>query len=319
MKAPLDSRQLFAFSTLARLGSFKVAAGQLCISASALSHSIRGLEEQVGCRLLDRQRKKFVLTQAGEQLLHHSKKILQEMSLAKNSIEHLGKWGHERLRISASNSVCRYALPAIIQELSKVYPQIRLLIEQADLPEAIGLLQANRIDCAITLEPRDEQMFDFQPLFTDTLQFLVGRSHPWAKLGHIVHSEIHKQRYILYGSASSTHRMITDYFADEQVVLDTVMDVRNMETIKELVKRGLGISIIAPWIASAEIARGDLICFPLGARKLKRTWGLLHWRGRRFTLVEETFRALCRSTLEHLNESSPPIHPIVSAAGASSR
>jgi DNA-binding transcriptional LysR family regulator len=318
MKSPLDSRQLLAFSILARVGSFKVAAGQLCISSSAVSHSIRELEERVGCQLLDRQRKRVVLTQAGEQLLHHCDKILQEMSLAQTSIEHLGKWGRERLRICASHTICQYALPAIVQALSKVYPQIRLLIEQADAPEAVALLRANRVDCAITLEPRSEELLDFDPLFTDTLQFLVGPAHPWAKIGHVVRPEIHEQRYILYHSASSTGRMITDYFADEQVVLDTVIEAGNMETVKELVKRGLGISIVAPWVAAPEVGRGDALCFPLGAKKLKRTWGLLHWRGRPFTLAEETFAGLCRSTLDQFSEVSLALHSAPSR-GSSAR
>ena len=72
MSAPLDSRQLRAFMLLARTGSFTQAARELYLSQSAVSHSMKALEQDVGCRLLDRMGKKVLLTQAGEQLLQHA-------------------------------------------------------------------------------------------------------------------------------------------------------------------------------------------------------------------------------------------------------
>src|SRR5471030_3261508 len=104
MSHSLDSRQLRAFSILARTGSFTLAAKELYLSQSAVSHSMKALEQDVGCRLLDRLGKKVMLTQAGEQLLQHTEKILQEMSSARASIEQLGKWGRSRLRIGASTT-----------------------------------------------------------------------------------------------------------------------------------------------------------------------------------------------------------------------
>src|SRR5256885_15362180 len=87
MNQPLDSRQLRAFATLARTGSFTLAAKELYLSQSAVSHSMKALEQNVGCRLLDRLGKKVLLTQAGEQLLHHTQKILSEMREARESLQ----------------------------------------------------------------------------------------------------------------------------------------------------------------------------------------------------------------------------------------
>ena len=65
MPQPLDSRQLRAFSTLARTGSFTETARELHISQSAVSHSMKALESEVGCRLLDKMGKKGVLHAGG--------------------------------------------------------------------------------------------------------------------------------------------------------------------------------------------------------------------------------------------------------------
>ena len=99
MNAPLDSRQLRAFVTLARTGSFTQTARELHLTQSAISHSMKALESDVGCRLLDRLGKKVALTQAGEQLLQHAQKILSEMDTARASLGKLGKWGRGRLRL----------------------------------------------------------------------------------------------------------------------------------------------------------------------------------------------------------------------------
>src|SRR5215216_4501666 len=100
MTQPLDTRQLRAFVTLARRGSFTLAAKELHLSQSAVSHSMKALETDLGCRLFDRMSKKVLLTQAGEQLLQHADKILLEMSVARESIVQLGKWGRGRLRVT---------------------------------------------------------------------------------------------------------------------------------------------------------------------------------------------------------------------------
>src|SRR5215469_6734768 len=78
MNAPLDSRQLRAFASLAQTGSFTRTARQLHLSQSAISHSIKALEDEVRCRLLDRVGKTVTLTLAGEQLLGHAQRILTE-------------------------------------------------------------------------------------------------------------------------------------------------------------------------------------------------------------------------------------------------
>src|SRR5437868_13287047 len=113
MKLPLDSRQIRTFCAVARAGSFTQAARELHLTQSAVSHSMKALEADAGCRLLDRLGKKVVLTHAGEQLLQHATKILQEMNIARESLAHLGKWGRGRLRLGASTTACQYLIPPV--------------------------------------------------------------------------------------------------------------------------------------------------------------------------------------------------------------
>ena len=203
MSQPLDSRQLRAFAILARTGSFTETAQELHLSQSAISHSMKALEQEIGCRLLDRMGKTVVLTQAGEQLLVSAQKILEEMESARAQLGHLGKMGHEpKLRIGASTTACQHVLPSVLREFKESFPQCAISIEPGDTPEMIEALRQHRIDLAVNLEPRREEPLEFRPLFTDELVFITSLLHPWAKSGRVNRDEIPTQHYILYGKAS---------------------------------------------------------------------------------------------------------------------
>ncbi len=70
--------------------------------------------------------------------------------------------------------------------------------------------------------------------------------------------------------------MIQDYFRNRDQVLQTFMELGNMEAIKEFVKLNLGVSILAPWIAQTELGEKSLMALPIGRKKLLRKWGILH-------------------------------------------
>jgi LysR family transcriptional regulator, low CO2-responsive transcriptional regulator len=298
MAAPIDSRQLNAFVSIARTGSFTQTARELHLSQPAISHTIASLEEEMRCRLLDRVGKTVTLTQAGEQFLAHAQRILEEMDAARAGLTHLGKWGHGRLRLGTSSTSCQYILPLVLREFKESFPQCVIQIEPGDTPTAIELLLAKRIDLALTLEPTALGNLEFRPLFTDELQFILSPFHPWARSGSVQRGEIKRQNFILYSRASYLAEMIDDYFRRERIVLSTSIELGNMDAIKELVKLGLGVGILAPWVARKELAEGSLRALPLGTRKLRRRWGILLRKGQSLTLAQETFIGLCSSVTE---------------------
>ncbi|HEY0945211.1 MAG TPA: LysR family transcriptional regulator [Opitutaceae bacterium] len=298
MKPILDSRHLLAFSTLARRGSFTLAAKDLYLTQSAISHAIKALEEDVNCRLVDRVGKRVLLTQAGEQFLRHAEKILREMRDARTGLEELMNWGHGRLRVGASTTACQHILPTVLREFRQSFPKCVIKIEPGDHPRQLELLRSNQIDLALMLDAADQPDLTFLPLFEDELRFLVSPVHPWARLGRAPRDQIPTETLILYNKSSYTFRSVNEYFRQEKIVLTNFMELGSMEAIKELVKIGLGAGVLAPWIARAELANGSLVSLPLGRAKLRRTWGVCHLKGRRLTLAEETFAGLCHTVTE---------------------
>ncbi len=305
MKPTLDSRQLHAFSALARRGSFTLAAKDLFLTQSAVSHAIKALEDDVGCRLLDRVGRRVLLTQAGEQFLRHTEKILREMEAARAGIEGLIKWGHGRLRVGASTTACQYILPTVLREFRQSYPKCVIRIEPGDHAHLLELLRGGNIDLAILLEPpRSVSEFAFVPLFQDELRFVLAPRHPWAVQGRVPREAIENETLVLYYKTSQTFRLVNEYFREEKITLSNFIELGSMEAIKELVKIGLGAGVLAPWIARAELENGTLVSLPLGPRRLRRSWGVAHLAGRRLALAEETFVGLCRSACDTLGLSA---------------
>ena len=120
-------------------------------------------------------------------------------------------------------------------------------------PNASTALRRNRIDLAVGLRSTGKEREHKISILssTDELVFLVSPLHPWAVSGSIPRAEIPRQNYVLYNKSSYTlFRMVEHYFRQEDMVLNTGHRTgHGMEAIKELVKLGLGVGILAPWIA----------------------------------------------------------------------
>ncbi len=298
----IDSRQLLAFKTLAQTGSFTRAAKQLNLTQSAVSHSIKALEDDLGCPLINRLGRTIHLTQAGETFLTSAERMVRQMQNVRAELEGLGKWGVGRLRIGAGTTVCQYILPTVIREFRETFPDCQLSVVPGDAKELFERLRANEIDLALTLVPDALDDIVAQRVFTDELSFVVSPMHPWAGRKIAPAGEIGEQNYVIYSKNSLTFERVRRYFRNEGKDLANVIELGSMEAIKELVKIGIGVGVLAPWVALQEVSDGSLFLVGMGRKALKRDWGVCFLRGRKPTLMEETFTGLCEIVCEGLAE-----------------
>ncbi len=302
MKTTVDSRQLSAFAALARCGSFTLAAKHLVLTQSAVSHAIKALENDLGCRLVDRVGKRIRLTLLGEQFLRHTENILREMQSARAGTEDLSRRGNGRLRVGASTTACQHLLPMVLREFRESFPKCVIRIEPGEQSRQLELLRAGHVDLAFLLQSHSEVSGDLVvvPLFEDELRFFVAPQHPWAGLQAVPPAALETETLILNIKSSYTFRLVADYFREEKVVISNFIALDSMEAIKELVKLGLGAGVMAPWIAGSELADGTLVSLPLGKRKLRRQWCVAYWKGRRLAPAEEFFVGLCKTMAKNL-------------------
>lgn len=301
MKQPLDSRQLLAFVTLANTGSFTLAGKELFLSQSAVSHSIKTLEAEIGCRLFDRVGKKVRLNPAGEHLLHYADKILSDMTAARDSLAQRQKWGKGRLRVGATVSLCQHLLPRVLRDFRREFPDWPVSIEATDTRDCVEKLRQGHLDFALAIAPSRAEPVIMIPLFTDELSWVVAVDHPWAQKGFAPREEISTQPLVHLNSSSYTYRLVEKYLQREGIHLKLTLELASIEALKEVVKSNLGITVLAPWIAQVELNDKTLVSVPLGKRKLKRNWCILRSPDRKPSLAEEKFVSLCVSEAKKLN------------------
>ena len=302
MQRIFDSRQLLAFTTLSRLGSFTQTAKELALTQSAISHAIKTLEDDVGCKLVERGSKKVVLTQAGEVFLSHVERSLSAMVTARDELDAMSVWGQGRLRIGASSTTCQYILPTVLREFRQCFPKCAISIESGDQPRQLELLMNNQIDVALMLEPMRYRELDYIPLFKDELRFVVPSAHPWAKLSRVAPEKVTEETLLMYNKTSATSRMVGEHFRQERIQPAAIIELASMEAIKELVRVGLGVGVIAPWVCKAELSQGMLISLPIGRNPLERSWGIAQVKGRSPRLGEEVFVGLCKTVTEGIGK-----------------
>lgn len=295
MHKPLDSRQLAAFAAVARRLSFTQAAKDLFLTQSAVSHALKALEDDVGARLIERSGRQPQLTPAGEKLLRRTEAIMREMTAARAELDESSEWGQARLRVGASTTACQYILPTVLREFRESFPTCEIVVHPGDHGRQVELLNSGQVDLALLLAPGAGRDTEFVPLFEDELCFLVHPRHPWVSAGEVDRENLGRETFVLYNRTSHTFQLVSEYFQRERVPLAHVIELGSMEAIKELVKIGLGVAVLAPWIAQAELASGALVALPLGKRKLTRTWGVAYASDRTLSLAEQTFIGLCRS------------------------
>jgi DNA-binding transcriptional LysR family regulator len=306
----METRLLKMFCAVAEGGGLVPAAAKLHLTPSALSHGIKALETDLGCRLYDRAGKKMVLNQAGEQFLNSIQPALASLDQAAESIKRLGKWGQARLRIGAAASICQHVLPGVIRELKKLLERVELQLVSGDSPGMVEMVKARKLDLVIGVSPESQTGLEIRPLFRDELMFVFSPSHPWSAGKPVSRDELRTQPLILYQHSSATARLLDGFFDGLKVVPSTLMEIGNVEAIKELVKLNLGVSVLAPWTADRELARGSLKMRPLGAKPLTRNWVIVSLAGRRLTLTEESFYKLCRQQAAGMRLDRKDVPPL---------
>ncbi len=295
-----DVHQLRIFQAVAQQLSFTRAAQSLRLTQSAVSHQIAALEKQVGCPLFLRAGRTITLTQPGQVLLSESQRVFTAIAEMKDAVATAARPDIGRIRIGAPATACQFILPAAVREFSESYPAWTLAITPADSPQAGQLLAESQIDLAILLCGPKSRQLTYEPLLEDELGFLVNPLHPWARAKKVDKAELARQHYVLYSRQSVTFHIVNNYLARNGSPLGQFTELGSMEAIKELVKLGLGVSLLASWIARREVEAGELVWLRPPGTRLLCTWCTAWKAGRELRAAEHTLSSLCKSSAREL-------------------
>lgn len=291
---PLDSHQLNAFVTLVETGSFTETARRLSLTQSAISHSMRALEEETHCRLLDRMGNSVVPTEAGEALLHHARLGLKEFGRGRETLEQMRKWGARRLRLGATSAIGQEFLPSILVDLRRRQPHLIVTVNTIFLPQDLEALRRGEVDFIVGEEPRPGDDLEFIPLFQSPLRVVVPAAHRWPSRGRQPLAELCREPCLLPAGASPARALVERFLAQHNASLNSLGEIQSLETIKQLVKAGYGVGLLPSWMIQEDLRAGTLRAVSIASLELAQTWGLLRWRQRRpMDTIQCAFRDLC--------------------------
>jgi len=294
MNGTLDSRQLKAFTVLARTESHTETARQLYLTPSAICHAMRALEEEVGCRVFIKMGKKMVLTEAGEALLHHAIRAIDELDQARRTLTDLNKWGSRRLRVAADAIFHSAFLNPVLVKFHKEFPNILLQVESFDSDESFSLLKDNLVDVILTEKPENNEIVDFFPLMADRFHLVVKSGHPLVDMNGACRDEFGKYPCLLMKDSGRRKKQVTDFMLKQNIKLNITGEIENLGIIKELVKGTLAMSFLPAWSIAKELENRSLVAVSYGRSAFERTWGFVYSRSRPLNMTESTLLKLCR-------------------------
>ena len=286
---------------LAENGSYTETARQLFVTHSAISHSMRALEQEVGCRLLSMLNKKAILTEAGEALLPYARRVLDEMRQAHSTLEDLTKWGLRRLRLAANTEFDSDFLSPVLLKFHKEFPNIRLQVETCGTDEPETWLQNNQADIVLADKPPTHEAVEFIPLIADRFHLVVSSCHPLAAIKSLPRNDLNKHPCFLPRNTSRGRKQLEEFLASREINLTLAGEIVSLDAIKQFIKHTDAMSILPGWSVGAELKSQSFVNLPLGRKPFEKTWGVLHSRSRPLNHAESTLLKLCRKRVAELH------------------
>ena len=301
----IDTQQLRIYVTLARTLNMSRAAEELRLTPSGVSHCLKTLEADLGCRLFNRSSRKFEISPAGREFLADAERILEQMKTVREKIKTWNDWRQGQLFIGANGTACQFLLPPVLREFRERFPVYTIKIEQCSSRQAIAMLIEGKLDLALLTEPTEHSpQIEFHQIGEDDLQFIVNPLHSWAVKRKVHREDIPNRKLILPERGGNTYALIEAYFRGENISIQPFIEIANEQAIKEFIRLNMGVGILPRWMAADELAHGSLVALPLGRRRLKRRWGVLRAGEREPNLAESLFASISRSVFRALIQSS---------------
>jgi LysR family transcriptional regulator, transcriptional activator of the cysJI operon len=286
------------FCDVAELKSFSRAAEKNMISQSAVSQQLGQLEKAFNTPLIDRHKKSFGLTIAGELFYNSCKDIISRYENFHSSLNYLKNSAKSRISIAAIYSIGMHSLQEYIKKFITLHPDVHLDIEYLNADEIYKRLMLGKIDIGLVAVPRnspDIQVFDFA---AEPLVFVCSPQHPFAKKTSIDINMIQYQQFIAFARNLPTRNWIDQLLLRYNVAVKPVMEFDNVETIKRVVEINAGVSIMPQTTIQNEVANKTLKAIPFSNEKFTRPTGIIIRKSRAMNNNLKAFIDLLRSKHE---------------------
>lgn len=298
----MDDARLRSFLSVARLGGFSAAARQLNVTQPAVSHHIRSLEEQYRVQLFRRHANRSVLTLEGEILRKHA----EELESAYRRLDHeMGNLAaaERTFDVGATLTVAEYVLPSILAAHRREHTSVRIRLSVRNTDETLERLMHGHLELAIVEGPTARLTLPSRKLVDDELFVVAAPEHRLtreSRTAPISLDSLLESDLILREPGSGTRAVLEHYlllYNNRGLTAFTpFMEIGSINTIKSLVRSGLGVTVISALAVRKELEEGSLERIALAGRPIKRELRVV-WNEYSSREFVEEFRAFCRRHL----------------------
>ncbi|MCH1412460.1 MAG: LysR family transcriptional regulator [Rhodobacteraceae bacterium] len=266
----IEFRHLRTIRAIHEAGGVARAANLLNTTQSALSHQIKGLEEQTGVELFIRKSKPIRLSSAGQRLLKLANKILPEIDALQSEFEDLRSGKSGRLHIAIECHACFEWLFPVLEKFRQKWPDVDIDIKPGLAFDALPALQKENVDLVISSDPEELPGITFTHLFDYKSVFISSAKHRLSKKKWIEASDFAKETLITYPVERSRLDVFSQLLIPNKVEPAQIRQADLTSIILFLVASDRGVTVLPDWVVAEFRNNSEYAIKPLNKKGIER-------------------------------------------------
>jgi DNA-binding transcriptional LysR family regulator len=289
------------FCDVAQRQSFSRGAAVNDVSQSAATQSVHRVERYFGVQLVDRSKRPFVLTPEGQACYEGFREVLEAYDAAEARVRSLRMEIGGMVRVAAIYSVGLHDMSRCMQDFMRRYPKAKVRLEYLHPNKVRDAVLNAEVDLGIISYPAPSPDLGVIPLRSEKMVLVCHRDHELASQKAVTAENLQGEDFIGFDRDLSIRKEIDRYLRQRSVSVRMVMEFDNIETIKQAVEIGAGISILPEPTVRKGTRSQSLVAVRLIAPELRRPIGIIHRQRKAFTPTVGKFVELLQAV-----QGNPP-------------
>ena len=301
----MEFRQLEAFVNAVKYKSFSKAADATFLTQPTISTHVGNLEAELGVRLLNRKGREISLTPEGQEFYGYAMELLNTRERALNQIHNAQRELEGILEIQTSTIPGHYYLPMLMDEFQKRNPKIRFYVEQTDSRTVNDNLLVQRGEIGLTGYKGSIGLI-YEPVFYDEMVLITPdneKYRPYANGEEVPVDLFIHEPFVLREDGSGTKQEMEKALVNGKAVfknLDVIARMTNMAAVKQVVSRGLGVSIVSEQVVKETAEAEKIRYFRIHGLEKKRCFYLAYNKSAILSPAAEAFlQFVCEKIAEN--------------------
>jgi DNA-binding transcriptional LysR family regulator len=270
----MDFDQLETFLEVARLSSFSRAAERRFRTQPAISSQIRGLEEEVGAKLLDRSGGKVAVTAAGKVFQKYAEENLEQRRIMLVTLAEMHRVPRGEIVVSANEGTCLHILPEVFAEFKRQYPSVGVGVKRLEHNKILEAIIDNSCDFGVVSLPVPDKRLTVVPIHRDELIVITPPHHPLAAKKKATVAEV-VEYPLLLPKVGRTRDTLETLFHEHRLKPIISMELDSSELLKRFVAADVGIGFIPRSHVAEDLQAKALAALMLADASIQRELALV--------------------------------------------